>query len=272
MKDGFWMFFKIAGAQSVGQSGIRGVKTFALNLSYKAGRETGLLPPGNFLESGGNSMVRVVIADDVQILRQGLCAILSRDPDIQVAGLAAHGKEAWELCRQQRPDVVLMDMRMPKYDGNWGISRIKKDFPSVKVLVLTTFDDRETVEGAVQNGADGYILKEMEDAQVIQSIKAVCAGIRVFGDSVFEGMRRNMPSQCPEDSRQDGALQERLGITGRERDIMRCVAQGMDNKEIAAALFLAEGTVRNNISRLLEKLKLKDRTQLAVFAVKNRLD
>ena len=156
-----------------------------------------------------------------------------------------------------------MDMRMPQYDGSYGITRIKADFPDIRVLVLTTFDDRETVDAAVQGGADGYILKEMEDDKVIQSVKAVCAGIRVFGGSVFEGMRRQMAP---------AGAGPGLDLTPRERDIMRLVAQGMDNREIAAGLFLAEGTVRNNISRLLEKLKLKDRTQLAVFTVKNNLD
>ena len=210
-------------------------------------------------------MIRVVIADDIQILRQGLKAILEQDGGIEVAGLAADGREAWQLCRKLKPDAVLMDMRMPEYDGSYGIQRIKADFPDIKVLVLTTFDDRETVDAAVRSGADGYILKEMEDGKVIQSVKAVCAGIRVFGDSVFEGMRRQMAGASPKaDLARD--------LTPRERDIMRLVAQGMDNKEIAAELFLAEGTVRNNISRLLEKLKLKDRTQLAVFAVKNNLD
>ena len=208
-------------------------------------------------------MIKVVIADDIQILRQGLKAILEQDDEIEVTGLAADGREAWQLCRKLKPDVVLMDMRMPQYDGSYGITRIKADFPDIRVLVLTTFDDRETVDAAVQGGADGYILKEMEDDKVIQSVKAVCAGIRVFGGSVFEGMRRQM---APAGAGAD------LDLTPRERDILRLVAQGMDNREIAAGLFLAEGTVRNNISRLLEKLKLKDRTQLAVFAVKNNLD
>ena len=208
-------------------------------------------------------MIKAVIADDIQILRQGLKAILEQDDGIEVAGLAADGREAWQLCRKLKPDVVLMDMRMPQYDGSYGITRIKADFPDIRVLVLTTFDDRETVDAAVQGGADGYILKEMEDDKVIQSVKAVCAGIRVFGGSVFEGMRRQMALP--------GAKAD-LDLMPREMDIMRLVAQGMDNREIAAGLFLAEGTVRNNISRLLEKLKLKDRTQLAVFAVKNNLD
>lgn len=210
-------------------------------------------------------MIKVIIADDIQILRQGLKAILSQDTEIEVAGLAANGREAWQLCQNHRPDAVLMDMRMPEYDGAYGISRIKGDFPDIKVLVLTTFDDRETVESAIGSGADGYILKEMEDDKVIQSVKAVCAGVRVFGDSIFEGMRRQMTSSALKTDMSET-------LTPRERDIMRLVAQGMDNREIAGELFLAEGTVRNNISRLLEKLKLKDRTQLAVFTVKHNLD
>lgn len=250
-------------------------------------------------------MIRVVIADDIQILRKGLEAILGQDAEICVVGLAADGKEAWELCREKEPDVVLMDMRMPGFDGAWGIRKIKEDLPQIKALVLTTFDDQETVDKAVRSGADGYILKEMEDGKVIQSIKAVCAGIRVFGDSVFEGMRQRMAAPEREegaglgdraglgagagagpdqgaglkagerrgaDRKDPDQTADALGLTGRERDIMRCVAQGMDNKEIAASLFLAEGTVRNNLSRLLEKLKLKDRTQLAVFTVKHHLD
>ena len=215
-------------------------------------------------------MVRIVIADDVQILRQGLCAIFSREPDIRVVGLAADGKEAWELCRQQRPDVVLMDMRMPEYDGNWGILEIKKHFPQIRILVLTTFDDQETVDAAIHSGADGYILKEMEDEKLIRAVKTVYGGIRVFGDSVFEGIRQKLDGY--KGGRKDRGGAPLPELTSREKDIMRCVAEGMDNREIAAKLFLAEGTVRNNLSRLLDKLNLKDRTQLAVFAVKNHLD
>lgn len=217
-------------------------------------------------------MIKVVIADDIQILRQGLKAILSQDPELQVVGLAKDGREAFELCAQEAPDVVLMDMRMPEYDGSWGIRKIKEEFPEIRVLVLTTFDDAETVEAAIGTGADGYILKEMEDEKVIQSVKAVCAGVHVFGGSVFAGMKRQMNPTRQAGQQDAGTRQKLAQITDREREIMLCVARGMDNKEIAAELFLAEGTVRNHISRILEKLELKDRTQLAVFTVKNRLD
>lgn len=217
-------------------------------------------------------MIRVVIADDIQILRQGLKAIFSQDAEIEVAGLAADGREALRLCRTQKPDVVLMDMRMPEFDGSWGIQRIKEEFPQIKVLVLTTFDDEETVESAISHGADGYILKEMEDEKIIQAVKTVHTGIRVFGDSVFEGMRRQMKPSGTSGNMEAQVREKIDSLTERERDIMRCVACGMDNKEIAASLYLAEGTVRNHISRILEKLELKDRTQLAVFTVKNGLD
>lgn len=210
-------------------------------------------------------MINVVIADDVQILRQGLKAILEQDAGIRVTGLAANGHEAWQLARTLKPDVVLMDMRMPEFNGSYGISRIKEEFPDMRVLVLTTFDDRETIDAALASGADGYILKEMEDEKVIQSVKAICAGVRVFGGSIFDEMRKQMTMHGFKSDLADT-------LTARERDIIRLVARGMDNKEIAGELFLAEGTVRNNISRLLDKLKLKDRTQMAVFAVKNDLD
>ncbi len=234
-------------------------------------------------------MIKVLIADDIQILRRGLKAILEQDPDIRVTGLAGDGREAFLLCQEEKPDVVLMDMRMPKFDGAYGIRCIKEEMPEVKILVLTTFDDRETVEEAVASGADGYLLKEMEDAAVIRSVKAVCMGVKIFGDSVFRSMRESAAAGAlsPEGEGQGGggagsrgpgdiALASPPpnipGLTDRERDILRLLAQGMDNREIARALYLAEGTVRNNVSRLLEKLELKDRTQLAVFAVKNNLD
>ena len=106
-------------------------------------------------------MIKVVIADDIQILRQGLKAILEQDGDIEVTGLAGDGLQAFLLCKEKKPDVALMDMRMPEYDGAYAIRRIKEELPGVKILVLTTFDDRETVDAALENGADGYILKEM---------------------------------------------------------------------------------------------------------------
>lgn len=158
-----------------------------------------------------------------------------------------------------------MDMRMPQYDGAYGARKIKESMPDIKVLVLTTFDDDETVQAALLSGADGYILKEMEDEKVIQSVKAVKNGISVFGNSIFQSLKKQMKPMISTPSEADF-------LTPREREIIRLVAGGLDNKEIAAQLFLAEGTVRNHLSKILDKLRLKDRTQLAVYAVKNNLD
>lgn len=209
--------------------------------------------------------IRVLVADDVMILRKGLEAVLMLAPDMEAVGSAADGRQAYEQACLLRPDVVLMDMRMPGFDGVWGIRRIKKELPGIKVLVLTTFDDDETIDAAVDSGADGYVLKEMEDEKLLAAIRSVHSGISVFGGQVYASMRRRM-NKAPQPA---GALPE---FSERERDILRLVAGGLDNKEIAAELFLAEGTVRNQISRLLEKLELKDRTQLAVYAVKHQLD
>lgn len=217
--------------------------------------------------------IKVLIADDIMILRQGLKAVLEQDADIEVVALAENGKEAFEKCKVYKPDVVLMDMRMPDYDGAYGIKAIKEELPEVRVLVLTTFDDEETIDKALASGADGYILKEMEDEKVIASVKSVAAGMSIFGDGVYRVMRSHMErSDAGQTDASKKQQESEISFTDRERDILRLVAQGYDNKEIASELFLAEGTVRNQLSRLLEKLALKDRTQLAVYAVKNGLD
>ncbi len=206
-------------------------------------------------------MINVLIADDVAVLRMGLKAVLGEDSEINVVGEANNGKEAYEMAVRLKPDVVLMDMRMPDFDGGYGTRQIKDKLNGVKVLVLTTFDDKETVEKAMSSGADGYILKEMDSGQVINSIKAVAGGINVFCDNIFQTIKKEPAKQASVN----------FDITEREAEFLRLICDGCDNKEIASQLFLAEGTVRNGISRLLEKLKLKDRTQLAVFAIKNNL-
>ena len=127
--------------------------------------------------------------------------------------------------------------------------------------MLTTFDDKETVDRAIAAGADGYILKEMDNDKIVSSIRAVADGITVFCDNIFQSIKKNVVQAATKD----------FGLTERETDFIRLICEGADNKEIAAKLFLAEGTVRNGISRLLEKLNLKDRTQLAVFAIKNNI-
>lgn len=213
-------------------------------------------------------MIKVIIADDLGMLRQGIQVVLEQDSDISVVGLAADGKEAFELCSEHRPDVVLMDMRMPEYDGVYGTKHIKETYPDTKVLILTTFDDDETVSEAMESGADGYILKEMDNTKIIQSVKAVSNGISVLGANVYSGIQKRIAST---NRRSEPVNSAALELSEREREIIILITEGYDNKNIAQKLFLAEGTVRNIISRMLDKLGLKDRTQLAVFAVKNNI-
>lgn len=214
--------------------------------------------------------IKVLIADDIMILRQGLKAVLEQDGQIEVVSLAKDGKQALEKTLAFKPDVVLMDMRMPDYDGAYGIAGIKQNCPDVKVLVLTTFDDDATIEKALESGADGYILKELEDEKLIAAVKGVHGGMSIFGEGVYRHMKKQMQGNAVSPIKKEN--EEDVHFTDRERDLLRLVSQGYDNKEISAALYLAEGTVRNRISGLLEKLGLKDRTQLAVYAVKRGLD
>lgn len=205
-------------------------------------------------------MIKIVIADDDSIVRNGLKTIIEQDKDIKVCGVAENGNVAYDLCRSMSPDLVLMDMQMPACDGSDATKRIKTDFPKIKVLVLTTFDDKETVSKALSSGADGYVLKEVDENKLSNAIKSTVMGVNVFGTAVFNSIKNKYISRT--DTKQ-------AKLTPREKELLILVAQGLSNKEIAGKMFLSDGTVRNNISSLLEKLNMKDRTQLAVYAVKN---
>lgn len=211
--------------------------------------------------------INILIVDDIQILREGLKAILEKNNTICIAGMAADGKEAYDICLHTNIDIVLMDMYMPNYDGAYGIKVIKKDFPHIKILVLTTFDDDSTINAAVNSGADGYILKEINEDMIFQSIISTYNGLSVFCNQAY----KNISSQLIQ-TNVPSASDNTIPLTDKEKELIHYVAQGLDNKEISAKIYLSDGTVRNNISKLLTKLNLKDRTQLAVFAVKNGLD
>ncbi len=210
------------------------------------------------------SMIRVLIVDDIKILCQGLELTLKQDNEIEVIGAARNGKEAFEICKNELPDVVLMDMRMPEYDGAYAIELIKETYPQIKILVFTTFDDEDTVNIALSSGADGYILKEMEDDVIISAVRCIYFGVNVFGSTVFS-MVKNV-------TKYKQNKQGTVDITQRELKILSYISKGYNNKQISEELYLAEGTVRNGISKLLDKLELKDRTQLAVYAVKNGIE
>lgn len=202
--------------------------------------------------------MRILVVDDDRIVSASLKTILEADPDIEVVGTGNSGRQAIELYFNLKPDVLLMDIRMDGMTGIEAAEEILTRDKSAKVLFLTTFSDNEYIAKAFQIGAKGYILKQ-DFESITPSVKAVYMGQRVFGDEIV--------TKLPHLSGSRPAF-EGYDLNDREIEIITKVADGLSNKEIAEALFLGEGTVRNYISVILEKLNLRDRTQLAVFYYK----
>lgn len=212
-------------------------------------------------------MIKVLIADDQELIRQSLSYVLDAESDITIVGAATNGREAIELVRRERPDVVLLDIRMPEADGVECTRLIKSAYPHIKVIILTTFDDDEYVFGALRYGASGYLLKGVSVVQLSNAVREVMRGGSIITPDVmskaldmFARMARgNMQININE--KQTAELKE------NEWRIIREVGCGLSNKEIAAELCMSEGTVRNYLSSILSKLDLRDRTQLAIWAV-----
>ena len=201
--------------------------------------------------------MRIVIADDDMLVSGALRTILEKDQDIEVQGIASNGKEAIELYRKYEPDVLLMDIRMSPMSGLEASEEILKEKPEAKILLLTTFSDDEYIVKALKCGVKGYLLKQ-DYASILPALRAVCSGQTVFGVEIV--------SKIPDLIRnEDGFDYAAHGINEREKEIIRLIAGGNSNKEIAAELYLSEGTVRNYLSSILDKLQLRDRTQVAVF-------
>lgn len=205
--------------------------------------------------------MKILITDDDTLIRDGLAMILETEEDMEIVGTASNGQEALSLCGKTHPDVVLMDIRMPIMDGVQATKNIKEQFRSVRVLLLTTFKDTDYIKSAIQYGADGYVLKSCGADKLVDSIRAVHGGNVVFEKEIASMLTNLMPKT-------EKLTPEKLGITEKEYEIMELVGRGLSNKEIAAQLFIGEGTLRNNISVLLEKLQLRDRTQLAIFYIR----
>ncbi|SMC25330.1 two component transcriptional regulator, LuxR family [Clostridium acidisoli DSM 12555] len=206
--------------------------------------------------------MKLLIVDDDALIRESLSILLGLEDDIEVVGTASNGQEAYELCITSRPDIVLMDVRMPIMDGVLGTKIIKESFNEIKVVILTTFKDDEYIKEALKNGAEGYILKNQTSDSIIDSLKAVIKGNMVFEKNVAE----TISSFMREDNKKSPTD---YNLTERETDILKLIGEGMSNKEISKVLYLGEGTIRNYITNLLEKLQLRDRTQLAIFYLKN---
>ncbi|MCK9875452.1 response regulator transcription factor [Frankia sp. AgPm24] len=209
-------------------------------------------------------MISVLLADDDRLLRSGLRALLDAEPDIVVAAEAATGEEAVLAARSHRPDVVLMDVRMPRRDGVWATAQIAAwPQPRPRVLVLTTFDIDKVVEGALAAGADGFLLKRATPEQLIEGIRVVAAGDALVAPAVTRRLLATIASRRAPD-RELLAQADRL--TDRETDVLRALAEGQTNSEIAATLHVSVETVRTHVKRILSKLGVRDRTQAVVWA------
>lgn len=199
----------------------------------------------------------VIIVDDDALICRSLTLILSKEPDIEVLGTAATGREAVELCKKQAPDLVLMDIRMPQMDGIQATRLIKQLNPAIKVVMLTTFQDRPSIAMALKSGAEGYLLKTDKIAAIPNQLRVLHSGTAVLDSTVLKTL--STPDLPPIDT-----------LTPRERDVLELVAQGLTNKEIAEQLFLSEGTVRNLVSVIMEKLGAKNRTHLSFIVWNER--
>ncbi|HEY9883077.1 MAG TPA: response regulator transcription factor [Thermosynechococcaceae cyanobacterium] len=215
------------------------------------------------------SMIRVLLVEDQEIVRRGLKTLLEIKPDFQVAGEAGNGQQAIAQlaalhAQDQMPDVILMDLHMPVMDGVTATRIICQQYASAKILVFTTFDDVKYVAEALRWGAKGYLLKDTPSEELAEVIRSIHRGYTQFGPGILEKMIAAGPTVAA-----DQPLDLPPGLTNltlRERQVLRMVAVGASNREIAQALFLSEGTVRNHISHILMRLSLRDRTQAAIVA------
>lgn len=211
--------------------------------------------------------IKIVIAADQELIRESLKIVLSANPDMEVTDTVADGREVIRSVRACRPDVILMDVRMPEMDGVSCTRIIKENYPQIKIIILTTFDDDEYVYNALKYGASGYLLKGVSMAELSSAIRTVHSGKAMINPDVAVKVVRlfSQMAQSNYGIRVDSRMVEEIGKT--EWKVIQQVGYGRSNKEIAAALNLSEGTVRNNLSSILSKLELRDRTQLAIWAV-----
>ena len=206
-------------------------------------------------------MIRVVLVDDQALVRGGCRSILARQPGVVVVGEAADGREALAVCRAQRPDVVCMDVRMPGMDGLEATRRLLAEPAPPRVLVLTTFDLDTYVYEALRAGASAFLVKDAPPEQLVAAVRAVAAGEELFAPSVLRRLVAAYVREPPDD-----AAEMLAPLTDRERDVLREMAAGLTNAEIAAALYLSPATVKTHVTRILTKLGLRDRVQAVVLA------
>ncbi|MEH2105533.1 response regulator transcription factor [Nostoc sp.] len=209
-------------------------------------------------------MIKVLLVDDQNLIRQGLRALLELEPDLEIVGEAENGEEAINLVAEFQPDVILLDIRMPIMDGVAATREIQKRFVKTKILVLTTFDDDEYVSAALKNGAMGYLLKDTPSEELAVAIRAVHKGYTQLGPGIVKKLLTQFShSTLTQSPPVPSSLAE---LTPREKEVLRLIATGASNREIAQELYISEGTVKNHVTNILNRLNLRDRTQAAIWA------
>ena len=205
--------------------------------------------------------VRVLVVDDQRLVREGITSLLDLEDGVTVVGTAVDGRQAVELAVTLQPDVVLMDVRMPAADGVEATAAVRKRAPGCRVLMLTTFDDEDYVVRALRAGASGYLLKDLPAAELARAVRLAHAGVDQFDPAVTARLLAAVDRPAP-----PAPSAGKAGLTGREIEVLRLVARGATNREIATALVVSEGTVKNHVSHILSRLGLRDRTQAALYA------
>ena len=206
-------------------------------------------------------MIRVLVADDQPLVRSGFRMVIEERPDLELVGEASDGAQALELARELDPDVILMDVRMPNLDGVEATRRLVEAGTKARILVLTTFDLDEYVYAAIRAGASGFLLKDVEPTELVDAIRVVAAGNSLFGPAATERLVARFSQQAAPDAGR--SLDE---LTDREREILRLLATGLSNAELAEHLFLSETTVKTHVSSILRKLHVRDRVQAVIAA------
>jgi DNA-binding NarL/FixJ family response regulator len=208
-------------------------------------------------------MIRLLLVDDQSLICQGLRAMLSLEPDLEVVGIAHDGEQALAQVHALQPDIVLMDVRMPVMDGREATRQICQQYPQIKVLVLSTFDDSQYIADAIRAGAKGYLLKDMPSEELAQAIRTVHQGYTQLGPGLLEKFAETLAdgktAAKPE-------LPTMPKLTPREKEVLQLIGLGYTNRDIAQSLYISEGTVKTHVTHLLSRLNLRNRAQLAIYA------
>jgi DNA-binding NarL/FixJ family response regulator len=214
--------------------------------------------------------IKIIVADDQQLMREGLQTIIDLEEDLTTLGTAANGREALNLCRQLGPDIVLMDIRMPEMDGVEATRYIAEECPDTKVIILTTFDDDELIIKAMQAGAKTFLLKDLPSEKLFETIRATHKGNIMLQPEIAAKLVGRAAGSEKIDTAKVTALENDL-LTKREKEILSLMADGLSNSDIASKLFLSEGTVKNQVSVIYSKLGTNDRTQAVLLALNKYL-